>query len=147
MTNVLHLHARPGTPIVCDMRGADDTPDERLREYSRLFERALLHRERRADAVVFVFRADPDTRPVVDDLARREAACCPFLDYRIETVGDQVIWTVSNTIAGDARASVDAILDAFHDLPARSTTCPMASARGGTGARPRAPCRAPAASG
>jgi hypothetical protein len=119
MTNALHLQAQPGTPIVCDMSAADDTPDERLREYGRLFERALLRRERRADAVVLSFRADPDTQRTVADLARREAACCPFLDYRVETVGDEVIWTITNPIAGDERASVDVILDAFHDLPER----------------------------
>jgi hypothetical protein len=117
VTNVLHLQAQPAAPIGCDMSAAADTPDERLREYTRLFERALLHRQRRADAVVFSFRADLDTRQAVDDLARREAACCPFLDYRVETVGDEVIWTITNTIAGDGRASVDVILDAFHDLP------------------------------
>jgi hypothetical protein len=99
------------------MTTAPDTPDERLREYGRLFERALLHRQRRADAVVFSFRADPHTRQAVDDLARREAACCPFLDYRVETVGAAVIWTTTNPITGDQRASVDVILDAFHDLP------------------------------
>jgi hypothetical protein len=117
MTNALHLPAQPAAPLVCDMSAAADTPDERLRDYDRLFERALLHRQRRADAVVFSFRADPDTRQAVDDLARREAACCPFLDYRVETVGDEVIWTITNTITGDGRASVDAVLDAFHDLP------------------------------
>jgi hypothetical protein len=117
MTNVLHLQARSAAPIACDLSTADDTPDERLREYGRLFERGLLRRERRADAVVFHFRADPGTREALEDLARREAACCPFLDYRIETVGDEVIWTTTNTIAGEGRASVDVFLDVFHDLP------------------------------
>jgi hypothetical protein len=117
MTNVLHLPAQSVDAISCDMSTAVDTPDERLREYGRLFERALLRRQRRADAVVFSFRADPDTRRAVDDLARREAACCPFLDYRVETLGDEVIWTTTNLTTGDRRGSVDVILDAFHDLP------------------------------
>jgi hypothetical protein len=117
MTNLLHLPAKSVDSISCDMTAAPDTPDERLREYGRLFEGALLDRQRRADAVVFSFRADLGTRQAVDDLARREAACCPFLDYRVETVGDEVIWTITNTIAGDQRASVDVILDAFTDLP------------------------------
>jgi hypothetical protein len=99
------------------MSTADDTAEERLRAYGRLFERALLRRERRADAVVFAFRADRDTLQAVTDLARREAACCPFLDYRVEAIGDEVVWTTTNTIAGDRRASVDVILDAFHALP------------------------------
>jgi mutator family transposase len=58
-----------------------------------------------------------DTREAVEDLARREAACCPFLDYRVETVGDEAIYTITNPIGGDQRASVDAMLDAIHDLP------------------------------
>ena len=85
MTDVLHLPARPGAPIACDMSTASDTPDERLSEYTRLFERALVRCERPDDAVVFTFRADPGLREQVEDLAGREAACCPFLDYRVET--------------------------------------------------------------
>ena len=117
MTNVLHIPARSDAPVACDMSTATDTPDERVQEYGRLFERALLRRERRADSVVLTFRADPDVREWVDDLARREAACCPFVDYRVETAGDEVIWTTTNTMLGERRASVDVILDAFHDLP------------------------------
>jgi hypothetical protein len=117
MTNVLHLQAQSTAPIACDLSTADDTPDERLREYGRLFERGLLRRERRAGAVVFSFGADPGTREALEDLARRESACCPFLDYRIETVGDEVIWTTTNTIVGEGRVSGDVFLDAFHDLP------------------------------
>jgi hypothetical protein len=113
MTNALHLQARPDAPIACDMSTAEDTPDERLLEYRRLFEHALLGRERRADAVVLRFRSDRATREAVEDLARREAACCPFLDYRVETAGDELIWTIT----GDARAGAQATLDAFHALP------------------------------
>ena len=62
MTNELHLPARPATPIVCDLSTARDTPDQRLAEYAQLFEDALIRRDRTADAVVFVFRANPGTR-------------------------------------------------------------------------------------
>jgi hypothetical protein len=120
MTTVLHIPAQSGVPIACDMSTAADTPDERLGEYGRLFERTLVRRERREDGVAFSFRADGRTREAVEDLARREAACCPFLDYRVETVGDEVIWTISNPVSGDAHASVDVILDAVHALPDHS---------------------------
>jgi hypothetical protein len=113
MTSVLHLDARPGAPIACDMSAAEDTPEERLAAYAGLFERALVRRERRAGAVVLAFRALSGTCGAVDDLARREAACCPFLDYRVETVGDEVIWTIS----GDGRSGAEAVLAAFHALP------------------------------
>jgi hypothetical protein len=117
MTNTLHIQAQPGAPIACDMSTAQDTPEERLGEYNRLFERTLVRSERRDDAVAFWFRADPGTRAAIDDLARREAACCPFMDYHVETVGDEVIYTISNMTTGDERASVDVFLDAFHALP------------------------------
>ena len=99
------------------MSTAPDTPDQRLRAYRDLFERALVRRERREDDVMFVFRADEGTLATVEELARREAACCPFLGQRVETVGDEIAWTIGNAVAGEERAAVDATLDAFHALP------------------------------
>ena len=84
MTTVLHVPARSGAPIACDMTTAVDTPAERLAEYARVFEGALVRRERRDHSVVFVFRSS--ARELVTELARREAACCPFLDYRVEDI-------------------------------------------------------------
>ena len=117
MTDALHIPARLDAPVACDMSAAVDSPDERVHEYARLFESALAGRERRPDSVVLRFRADPDVRPWVEEMVRREAACCPFVDYRVETVGDEVIWTTTNTVEGEQRAGVDVILDAFHELP------------------------------
>jgi hypothetical protein len=110
MTDVLHIPARLDAPIACDMSTADDTPGERLADYQRQFERALLRRERREDSVVFAFRARGGTR---------EAACCPFLDYRVEAIGDEVIWTTSNHLTGSERAGIDAFLDVLYALPDR----------------------------
>jgi hypothetical protein len=87
MTSPLHLPARPDAPIACDMSTADDTPDERLAEYRRLFDDAFVR-------AVLTFRADAGIRERVDSLARREAACCPFLGYRVETKGDEVIFAI-----------------------------------------------------
>jgi hypothetical protein len=112
MTITLHLPARAGAPIACDMSTASDTPDERLREYDRLFAEAMLARERREDAVVFTFRGV--AQAWVEDLARREAACCPFADYRVEADADTVMWTITNP---DERPEVDQMLDAFYALP------------------------------
>ena len=117
MTDVLHIPAQVDAPIACDLSTAEDTADERLADYQRQFERALLRRERREDSVVFTFRADGGTREALHDLARREAACCPFLDYRVEAIGDEVIWTTSNRLTGGARAGVDAFLDVLYALP------------------------------
>jgi hypothetical protein len=114
MTTVLHLPARPGAPIACDMTGAPDTPDARLAAYRALFERALTARARGSDDVVLTFRAG--AREAVDELARREAACCPFLDYRVETVDGHVVWTITNPRTGDDRAEAAATLAAFYAL-------------------------------
>ena len=113
MTLLLHIPPRDDAPIACDMNAAGDTPDERLREYAALFAGALVRRERTAGAVVLAFR--PDARTQVIDLARREAACCPFVDYRVELTGTEVIWTTTNPRADDTQ--IDVMLDALHALP------------------------------
>jgi hypothetical protein len=106
------------------MTGAHDTPDQRLADYARLFERALARRERRPDGVEFRFRASPEVRETVEDLAQREAACCPFLDYRIETTGDELAWVITNPLRGERRATADVILDSFYRLPDQSAPRP-----------------------
>lgn len=57
------------------------------------------------------------TLATVEDLARREAACCPFLDYRVDTGGAEIVWTITNVIPGAERSAVDATIDAFYELP------------------------------
>jgi hypothetical protein len=100
MTHALHFPARPDAPIACDMSTAEDTADERLAEYARLFERALVRRARDEDGVVLVFRADDGIRETVEELARRESICCPFLEYRVETAGGEVTYTITGPLAG-----------------------------------------------
>ena len=112
MTTVLQLPADPDAPIACDMSAARDTPEERLAEYGELFQRALIGRERRPDAVVLTFAAQ--AREQVEDLARREHDCCPFAEHGVDVVGDEVRWTTANTIHGDG--AVDDMLDALYEL-------------------------------
>jgi hypothetical protein len=104
----------PGsTPIVCDMTGAPDTPEERLAEYSQLFAQALVGREHTAAGIRFRLRADDGVEMWVRDLSAREKACCPFLDFDITTVGAEVQWDM--TVGDDEIAR--AILNEFYDLP------------------------------
>jgi hypothetical protein len=117
MSDLLHIPARPGARIACDMSTAVDTPDQRLADYAQLFADALIRRERGERTVLFAFRADPQTRAMVEDLARREAACCPFIDYRVETIGEEIVWTTTNPIEGEDGAGAEVMLDAFHELP------------------------------
>ena len=107
MTNLLSIAPRPDAPIACDMSGAPDTPAERLAEYRRLFEHALIGRESTATATTFRFAARPGVREWVCDLAKREAACCPFLSYEIDEEGEEIVWTT----AGGLGVSKMGILD------------------------------------
>jgi hypothetical protein len=116
MSDVLHIPARPDAPVACDMSTAVDTPEQRLEAYGALFADALVRRERSEGVVVLAFRAG--VRETVEELVRREAACCPFVDYRVERVGDEIVWTTT----GDGREDVEVILDALHELSV-ATSC------------------------
>jgi hypothetical protein len=117
MSEILHIPARPGAAVACDMTTAVDTPDQRLDAYAALFADALVRRERGDGSVVLAFRSGADARATVEDLVHREAACCPFVDYRVEHVGDEIVWTTTNPATGDDRESVEVMLDALHELP------------------------------
>ena len=51
----------------------------------------------------------PGIRERIDSLARREAACCPFAGYRVDTVGEEVIFAITTNVVE--------MLDAFYALP------------------------------
>lgn len=109
MTKLLSIAARPDAPAACDMTAAEDTLAERLAEYRRLFEHALLYRESTATATTFRLAARPGITEWVLDLVRREAACCPFLSYEVDEVGEELVWTTS----GGVGAAEMAVLDDF----------------------------------
>jgi hypothetical protein len=116
MSDILHIPARPHAQIACDMTSARDTPKQRRDEYVRLFADALIDRERREGTIAFAFRADPQVRAAVEDLAHREAVCCPFLDYRVETIGQTLVWSITNPVSGEQHATAEAVLDIFYEL-------------------------------
>jgi hypothetical protein len=95
------------------MTTAADTPHERMAEYGRLFEHALVARDRTANAVIWRFTARAGVEAWVRDLADREAACCPFLDYAVTDHEGQITYTIS----GDDDPTVQAILDEVDNLP------------------------------
>ena len=117
MTNaqIMLFEEKPGAPIACDMTGAGDTAKERFAEYGRLFAHALIDRARTSDAVVFTFAAKPGVAEWVADLARREAACCPFSTYDVRVIEDRIVWRTSS----QGGPIVQAFLDEFHGLPDR----------------------------
>jgi hypothetical protein len=113
MTKLLSISPKPDASIACDMTAATDTLAERLAEYRRLFEHALVVRESTEEATVFRFAARPGVREWVCDLAEREAACCSFLAYEIDEEGDEIVWRTSGGL-GDSEM---AVLDRFLDVP------------------------------
>lgn len=101
------------TPIVCNLTAADDTAEDRLAEYQRLFTRALIGRERTPEGIRFRFRADDGIEAWVRDLAARELACCAFFAFDITTANEEVHWDAAVIDDDTARA----ILDEFYALP------------------------------
>lgn len=112
---LLNALEKPSAQIACDLTDAPDTADQRIAEYGRLFRRALAGRERTADAVEFRFAARPGVAEWVTDLAKREAACCPFMSHHVTADGSHVIWRASSQAGPAAQAA----LDEFHGLPER----------------------------
>ena len=128
MTTLLSISARPDAPIACDMTAAEDTLVGRLAEYRRLFDHALVARESSATATTFRLAARPGVRDWALDLARREAACCPFRSYRVDEVGDEIVWTTS----GGLGASQISLLDEYLASPDPPASVPLSSVADGS---------------
>ncbi|MGH3366499.1 MAG: hypothetical protein ACRDOY_04795 [Nocardioidaceae bacterium] len=110
MTKLLSITARPDAPAACDLSGAQDTLAQRLAEYRRLFEHALISRESTATETSFRLDARAGVAEWVLELVRREAACCPFLSYEVDQVGEELVWTTRGVGAAEM-AVFDEILD------------------------------------
>ena len=110
MTELFHFEPQPDSPIVCDFTGAADSPDERLAEYGRLFETALVSRERTAEGVILTFAQGDGVVDWVADLATREAACCPFMRYEVTADDREIRWEVSGT------PDMQPILDEYYTM-------------------------------
>ncbi|MGI8451780.1 MAG: hypothetical protein ACR2MP_32255 [Streptosporangiaceae bacterium] len=89
-------------PVACSLGGTPGAFAERMAEYRRLFGQHLAGRSGTATAISFRFRAGPGVEEWVRDLARREKACCAFLDFSVTADGPEVRWDV--TVADDEAA-------------------------------------------
>lgn len=95
MTMLLSIPAQPDAPVACELTTTKDALAERLNEYRRLFDHALLSRESTDTTTTFRLAAEPGVREWALDLVRREAACCPFLSYEVLVKDEQIVWTIS----------------------------------------------------
>ncbi|MGH8986167.1 MAG: MerR family transcriptional regulator [Acidimicrobiia bacterium] len=100
-------------PVVCDLRGAVDTPEERMEAYRRLFAGAFVGRDRTVAGIRFRFRAGEGVEAIVRELTAREERCCAFFTFTITVAGGEVLWDA--TVVDDDTAR--AVLDEWFDLP------------------------------
>ena len=108
--------ARRPIPVVCDLTGADDTAEERIAEYRRLFSEHLTGRSVSDGRVRFRFPADTGVEAWVRDLASREQQCCGFFEFAVRVEGGEVLWDA--TVDDDAAR---AMLDEWSRLPETAT--------------------------
>jgi hypothetical protein len=98
MTKLLSITAHPHAPVACDMTVAEDTLAERLAEYRRLFDHALLGRDSTDTATTFRLAAGPGVRDWVLDLVRREGGDRRFVartaSYAVNATGLAVMIAV-----------------------------------------------------
>jgi hypothetical protein len=98
----------PQLPKSCSLAPKEGAA--RAAELRELARRALRSRERDDARVLLRYRAEDGVADAVQDLARRERECCPFLDISVSVGGGEV------TLAIEAAPEDRAALDAFYEL-------------------------------
>ncbi len=103
-------------PIACSLSA--DEREFREMEFSALMDRALLARDGIDSGLLLRFREAPDVRVEVDDLVRREQACCPFFTFDVSTHGDE-LWLQVVAPPEGMEMLLRSILgeDSGHELP------------------------------
>ncbi len=96
------LCVRQPIPIACSLSAQDQ--EERAREF-RTISAKVTGRESTAEGVRLRFRSEPRFAEQLADLTRREKECCPFFDFRITTIDDEVVLDVG--APADAREIVE----------------------------------------
>ena len=93
--------------LACSL--SQDEQAERGRQLRELARRALAAREREQSAVVLTYRPAPEVEEALRDLIRREAECCPFLDF--ELVPDERELSLRVSAPPGAEGMLDLIYD------------------------------------
>ena len=93
-------------PLACSLTAGEQS--ERADEFRELAARALLQREREPGRLLLSFRDEAAEQ--VEDLARRERECCPFLEISVARSDDAVLLSLG------AAPDADAALDPFYEL-------------------------------
>ena len=72
----------PVLPVACTLGAADGAAQ--VEHWRRLNAGSLTHRDRKADELLLVYRADDLTRAELHRLVSVEKRCCAFLDWQVE---------------------------------------------------------------
>lgn len=97
---------RRRVPIACTLTPVE--AGDRRDEFRSLAEAALVAAERHGDELRLRLAAAPGVADEARDLARREQACCAFLDIRVEEGEGEVVMSVG------APPEAGPVLDALH---------------------------------
>lgn len=97
-------------PIACSLAAND--ADARVEEWRQLLNHWVVEVERSGRAARLRLGASDDAVLVATDLARREKACCPFFEFRLE-IGAEAVW-----LEIEAPDEATAILDGLIGLRA-----------------------------
>ncbi len=98
---------RSDAPIACSLEPGELS--DRRAAWLGLAERALRGRHTTATGMQLVFAAGKGVEGELRELARLEARCCSFADWKVERSDDEVVLEVS--AAGDGIAAVRASFD------------------------------------
>ena len=135
MTKLLSITAPHDAPVACDMTAAEDSLAERMAEYRRLFDHALVARESTDSSTTFRLATRPGVQEWVLDLVRREAACCPFLSYEVDTqddpAGEQIVWTTDGLGASDMAVLDELLAGPGHPGETSAALAQQLTERGG----------------
>jgi hypothetical protein len=90
-------------PIACSL--GPDQLSGRADAWRQLAERALIEAKRSEAAAVQRYRREVGVETKLRELVRREAECCPFLDFELADEGDALVLTITGP--ADAAAVID----------------------------------------
>ena len=103
----------PDEPVVCRPEGTDAAAVQRQLDRYRSVFAELQRTERFAGGFRWYFRRRDGLEAELSELARREHACCRFLELSVTRSASEVVWEAR---AGAGAASV---LEEFSQLPER----------------------------
>ena len=102
------MTAQPAEPpIACSLLPTELS--DRRGVWERLSERAFRERRPIPDGVQLVFAAQEGVESELKELARLEAQCCSFADWKVERRGEEVVLDV--TAPAEAADAVRALFD------------------------------------